>query len=86
VNFLEILVTPHFRSTEGEFLRPFVKKLVDEQGALYLKACYGMMLEKFHAIDHPYPSIVHKIEKFGYDPKQLHHIVRLRILIERYLE
>jgi hypothetical protein len=42
------------------------------------------MLEKQVALRHPYPSIVHKVDKFGYDPKQLHHIARLQILMQRY--
>jgi hypothetical protein len=29
--------------------------------------------------------LIDKIEKFGYDPKQLHHIIRLNELIKRYL-
>lgn len=37
----------------------------------------GMAQEKFKALEHPYPSIVDKIEKYGYDGKQLHHIIRL---------
>jgi hypothetical protein len=45
-----------------------------------------MMLEKYEALRHPYPSTVAKIEKFWYDPKQLHHIVRLYILIRRYMD
>jgi hypothetical protein len=43
-----------------------------------------MMLEKYEALRHPYPSTVAKIEKFWYDPKQLHHIERLIKLMWRY--
>lgn len=50
----------------------------------FLKATYGMMCEKEKAMCHPYPSIAHKIEKYGYDPKQLHHIVRLYFIINDY--
>lgn len=61
------------------------ENLVNEMGALLLKACYGMIKEKEHAFSHPFPSIRDKIEKYGYDPKQLHHIVRLKILIQKYI-
>lgn len=44
-----------------------------------------MIMEKYSALRHPYPSIVHKIERFGYDPKQLHHIIRLHTIMERYI-
>jgi hypothetical protein len=42
------------------------------------KALLGMALEKQKALTHRYPSREHMIDKFGYDPKQLHHIMRLR--------
>lgn len=32
-----------------------------------LKCCQGMALEKYKAMKHPYPSIIDKIEKYGYD-------------------
>ncbi len=40
-------------------------------------ALKGMMLEKVKAFSHLYPSRAKYVEKFGYDPKQLHHIIRL---------
>ena len=40
-------------------------------------ALKGMVMEKVHAFDKLYPSRRKYIEKFGYDPKQLHHIIRL---------
>lgn len=49
-----------------------------------LKCCQGMALEKAKAMKHPYPSIIDKIEKYGYDPKQLHHIVRLEKFIKYF--
>jgi len=84
INFIEILNTPYFIGSDK--LRKFFIPLQETMGKLYLKACYWMMLEKYEALRHPYPSIVHKIEKFWYDPKQLHHIVRLRILMDRFVK
>lgn len=40
-------------------------------------ALKGMVYEKVAAFDKLYPSRAHMIEKFQYDPKQLHHIIRL---------
>jgi hypothetical protein len=40
-------------------------------------ALKGMIMEKFVAFDRLYPSRVKYVEQFGYDPKQLHHIIRL---------
>lgn len=45
------------------------------------KCISGMSREKVIAMEHPYPSLIDKIEKYGYDSKQLHHIVRLNRLI-----
>jgi hypothetical protein len=45
----------------------------------------GMSMEKYVALEHPYPTIIDKIDKFGYDPKQLHHIIRINEFIRRYI-
>lgn len=50
----------------------------------FIRAMYGMMCEKEKALCHPYPTIAHKIEKYGYDGKQAHHILRLWIMMEDY--
>lgn len=73
------IASPHFMKIIDER-----ENLVNEMGALLLKACYGMIKEKEHAFSHPFPSIKDKIEKYGYDPKQLHHIVRLKLLMLNY--
>lgn len=40
-------------------------------------ALKGMVMEKVTAFDRLYPSRAKYVEQFGYDPKQLHHIIRL---------
>ena len=44
-----------------------------------------MALEKLNALQHDYPSKLEILDKYGYDPKQLHHILRLRRFLERYI-
>lgn len=39
----------------------------------------GMQMEKYKALKHPYPTIKDKIDKYGYDPKQFHHLYRLLV-------
>ena len=51
-----------------------------------LRCIVGMSYEKLKALEHPYPATIDKIEKFGYDPKQLHHIVRLNEFIKRFTQ
>jgi len=45
-------------------------------------ALKGMLMEKVHAFSKLYPSRKSIVEEFGYDPKQLHHIIRLYHLLE----
>lgn len=84
--YIETLYTPYCIYTEE--YKPIINErenLVSEMWEFLLKACYGMIMEKVKAFSHPYPNIADKIEKFGYDPKQLHHIIRLAILMGRFV-
>lgn len=47
------------------------------------KAIYGMVLEKRKALCHPYPTIEWKINKWGYDGKQLSHLIRLYLVLQK---
>ena len=87
INFIEILFTPYY------ILNPryeyFWEQLIAEREMIagsnplaMAKALRGMALEKFHALDHPYPSKLDILAKYGYDPKQLHHLVRLDCFFE----
>lgn len=42
-----------------------------------LKSILGAMYEKKKALTHEYPSKKEEFEKWGFDPKQYHHIIRL---------
>lgn len=46
-----------------------------------LKSILGAMHEKRKALTHEYPSKTEEFEKWGFDPKQLHHILRLSDLL-----
>ena len=50
-----------------------------------LRCMAGTSAEKFKALEHPYPGTMDKINKFGYDPKQLHHILRLNDFMKRFI-
>ena len=52
----------------------------------FLRCIAGMAMEKRKALCHPYPSIIDKIEKYGYDGKQLSHCARLYEFILKYTE
>ena len=52
----------------------------------FLKCIYGMAMEKQKALCHPYPNLLDKIEKYGYDGKQLSHAYRLVEFIIKYVD
>lgn len=91
INFIEILFTKYFKINElyfDDFL-PLLEQ--NERIARYniysaLNCIAGMSMEKYKALEHPYPSLKDKIDKYGYDNKQLHHIIRLNEFINRYIK
>lgn len=90
VNFVEILFTPYciINPLYADLFQPVLD--AKEEIARYnnyagMSCLLGMALEKQHAMEHPYPASIAKIEKFGYDPKQLHHVLRLREFMTRYV-
>lgn len=50
------------------------------------KACLGMMLEKQHAMTHPYPIQSEEIAEIGYAKKQLHHLVRIGQMLHDFIK
>lgn len=85
--FVECMMTPHWiGDNEFETARTLMPAFVWELRESFIKACYGMMLEKFSALQHPYPSVRERLERFHYDPKQLHHMLRLYKMMEDFQE
>lgn len=90
LNFLEILFTD-FKIINDEYDNEWMR-LVDNREAIAhynlfqaIKSMKGIALEKYHAMEHAYPSKVEVLAKFGYDPKQLHHLLRVEEYIGRYI-
>ena len=90
INFLEILFTP-FKITNPLYASEW-NRLVEarEDIAHYnlyraVKALKGMAMEKYHALKHPYPSKLEVLAEYGYDSKQLHHLLRLEEFLNRYI-
>ena len=90
LNFLEILFTP-YKIVNPQYAE-FWQKLVDarEDIAHYdihraIKSMKGIALEKYHAMEHRYPTKVDIIDKYGYDSKQLHHLLRVEEYLARYI-
>ncbi len=93
LNFLEILFTPYYVCPMNNFTNFYNEwgKLIDNREKIAhmnplrgFASMKGIAAEKYHALEHHYPSRMHMIEKFGYDPKQLHHLLRIDEFMKRF--
>ena len=90
LNFLEILFTPYciinplYKSEWGRLVaaREDIAHYAPVQA---IKSMRGIAKEKYFAMEHHYPSRMEWIKRFGYDPKQTHHLLRVEEYIERYI-
>ena len=75
INFLEILFTNYCLWNDNLFydLREMREEIARWRPLNNVMCIYGMACEKYHALFHEYPSNKEKIEKYGYDSKQLQH-------------
>lgn len=90
INFLEILFTRYWvmNSEYERLFQPMLdnnEKIAHYNNYKAVNSIAGMVFEKRKALCHPYPSLAEKIEKYGYDAKQLHHIIRCTEFLERYI-
>lgn len=90
LNFLEILFTDF--SIVNPMYEKQWKRLVEarEEIARFnpyraVQSMKGIALEKYHAMEHEYPSKIEIIKRYGYDPKQLHHLRRVEDYLKRYI-
>lgn len=90
LNFMEILFTKY--KIVNPLYRLYWNRLIEnnEQIARYnpvgaVKTMKGIAMEKYHAMEHRYPSKVDLIDKWGYDGKQLSHLIRVDEYLARYI-
>lgn len=90
LNFLEILFTP-YKIVNGMYKSEWDRLVCAREAIAHyspvqaIKSMRGIAKEKYHAMEHHYPARMEWIEKFGYDPKQLHHLLRVEEYIRRYI-
>lgn len=90
LNFLEILFTPYciinpMYKEEWDRLvaaREFIARMNPYRA---VKSMKGIALEKFHAMEHRYPSKADIVDKYGYDGKQTSHQLRVWDYLRRYI-
>lgn len=90
MNFVELLFTPYtiINTLYSEQWNRLVQNR--ELIAHYcpyqaVKTMKGIAMEKYHAMEHEYPSKLEILAKYGYDGKQLHHLLRVLEFLERYI-
>ena len=89
LNFLEILFTPYaiinpLYQEEWRKLITANEEIARMNEYRAVKSMKGIALEKFHAMEHKYPSKLDIVEQFGYDGKQVSHLIRVYDYLNRY--
>lgn len=90
VNFLEILFTP-YKIIQPDYadiwnqLTYNAEKIARYNPLQCIKSMRGIALEKYHRMEHKRPSKIEIIDKYGYDPKQLFHLVRIEEFLVKYI-
>ena len=90
LNFLEILFTDYYILNplyEAQWNRLIAarEQIAHMNPFRAVKAMKGVALEKYHAMEHRYPAKVYLIETYGYDGKQVHHLLRIEDYLRRYI-
>ena len=91
LNFLEILFTnysiinPIYAEQWGRLIAAR-EAIAHMNPVRAVRSMKGVAMEKYHAMEHPYPSKLDILAKYGYDAKQLHHLVRVDNYLTRYIE
>ena len=91
INFLEVLFTD-YKFIKPEFKEAFQPMLDNNEKIAHyniykaISTMVGMVREKRKQLTHSFPARMHMIEKYGYDPKQLHHILRVGNFLSYYIE
>lgn len=90
LNFLEILFTKYYYTPSSIFAAQWERLVKNREAIAHMNplrgfaSMKGIAAEKYHAMEHRYPTRLPLIEKFGYDPKQLHHLLRIDEFMKRF--
>ena len=90
INFIEILFTEYYIINNDYYYiyQPMFdnkERIAHYNNYASVNCIAGMVFEKHKAMEHPYPTLKDKIDKYGYDNKQLHHILRCEEFLNRYI-
>lgn len=91
INFLEILFTRYWclnwkYQEEWTLMWDMREAIARYNNYAGVNCIAGMVYEKEKAMCHPYPTLLDKIQHYGYDNKQLHHIIRCEEFLRRWVK
>jgi predicted nucleotidyltransferase len=90
LNFLEILFSPYcivnpLYAEEWNRLIQDNELIANYDPCKAVKTMRGLAHRKYEQMEHESPSHHDDIEKYGYSPKEFHHLLRIEEYIERYI-
>jgi predicted nucleotidyltransferase len=90
LNFLEILFTPYaivnpLYKVEWDRLVEAREEITHYDSVRAIKSMQGVAYTKYKQLENESPSHIEAIKKFGYSPKELHHLFRVEEYISRYI-
>lgn len=87
-SYLEILETPYYLIFPGgEFMESFRHRLInllEDRAQIFVHACGGMFSEKRQKMKRPTPKTMERIATYGYEGKEAHHMLRIKLLLEEF--
>ena len=89
LNFLEILFAPYYivnplYAEEWNRLIQDNELIASYNPRKAIETMRGLARRKYEQMEHESPSHHDDIEKYGYSPKEFHHLLRIEEYIERY--
>lgn len=90
INFVEVLFTDYFSVgvdylAEAKELRDHRDMVANRDPLKLMEMAAGMARQKYVAFNKPFESKKEVLDKYGYDPKQLHHLGRLAYFMTDYM-
>lgn len=90
LNFIEILFTPFYllNSDYEDLWKTLIANREDIARCnpwKAVKSMKGIALNKYDALQKPFEGKLDVLAKYGYDPKQLHHLLRIEDFMTRYI-
>ena len=83
--YLELLVTPHNYGRLPDFSK-YVDQLIFEQYPRFLKSTLGTIVSKYNSVFKATEGTQHILDKYGHQPKELHHFHRLIFLVKDVIQ